>query len=103
MNDRVDTGMAAGETGHRRRIGDVDLVELEPCPALQLRQPGLLQRDIVIRVQIVDADDPLAAVEQVLRDMKPDKPGAASNQAQHSCHPKRIRLLSPDAPGGGSA
>jgi len=72
-NNRPDVGMPFDEAGHRPEFGDADLVEVKSRPALQLRQPRLLQREVVIRVQIVDADDPLAAVEQVLRDVKADK------------------------------
>jgi len=73
MDNRPDVGMPFDEAGHRPEFGDADLVEVKSRPALQLRQPRLLQREVVIRVQIVDADDPLAAVEQVLRDVKADK------------------------------
>ena len=83
MDDRLDIGIALDERGHRRRVGDIDRLEGEAPPAFEPRQPGALQRDVVIGVHIVDTDDPLAAIEQVLRDMKPNKACAARDQEDH--------------------
>jgi hypothetical protein len=83
VDDRLDIGMALDQRGQRRRIGDIDRLEGKSFSAFEPRQPGVLQCDIVIGVEVVDADDPLAAIEQVLRDMKPDKARAARDQEDH--------------------
>jgi hypothetical protein len=49
----------------------------------QARQPRLLEGDIVVVVEIVNADDFVAAREQALADMHADKPGGAGEQDLH--------------------
>jgi hypothetical protein len=44
----------------------------------QLRQPGLLQRWIVVVVQVVHAEDFVAFVEKALRHVETDEAGGAS-------------------------
>ena len=87
MDDAVDVAVSIDERRHRREIGDIDGVELEAGAGLQEREARLFQRDIVIGVEIVDADHLLAAVEQPQRDVKPDKPRAAGNQPCHRDRP----------------
>jgi len=50
---------------------------------LQARQAGALQVDIVIIVEVVEADDFVAARQQALRQCRTDKPRAACNQNFH--------------------
>ena len=45
--------------------------------------PVALQLDAVIIVEIVDADDPLAAREQALADMMTDESGGAGDEDGH--------------------
>ncbi len=45
-------------------LGDVHAHQLEIRPLLERPDPGLLERRIVIGVEVVDADDLLAAVQQ---------------------------------------
>src|SRR5436189_167644 len=51
---------------HRRGIGDVDSLELKVL-AGQARQTRLLQRRIVVGVEVVDAEHLVAAVEETPR------------------------------------
>ena len=83
VDDPVDVGVALDQGRHRHRIGDIDRSKHEAIAAFELREARTFQRDIVIRVQIVDADDLLAAIEQMPRDMKADKTRAACDQQSH--------------------
>ena len=42
VDDCLDLRMALDQRGHRRRIGDIDRVECESCPAFELGEPGAL-------------------------------------------------------------
>ncbi len=66
-------------------VGDVELLEAEAGQRLELRQPVALQADVVVVVQVVDADDVVAAREQRLRGEEADEPGAAGDQHRHRC------------------
>jgi hypothetical protein len=59
---------------------------------LQQRKPGKLERWIVVVVEIVDAHDLVAALEQPLRHMHADKAGATGDQSFHGLF---LRLRSP--------
>src|SRR5690606_38080451 len=53
---------------------------LECAIALQDRTPGVLQGDVVIRVQVVEADNLVTTIEQRFRRMKADEAGGAGDQ-----------------------
>src|SRR5690606_11540927 len=84
MNDPVDAPSGKGSM-HRLAIGDVERVEGKSRPPLQFRQAVSLQLDVVIAVQIVDADDLVAARQQSLGHMKADEAG---NAGDHDLHPR---------------
>ena len=66
-------------------IGEVDAFEAEPVAELllQLVEPRLLQRRIVIIVEIVDADDLVAALQQRARRRRADEPRSPRDQNSH--------------------
>ena len=70
---------------HRLGVGDVDAHEREAL-AVQARQPRFLQRGVVVRVEIVEAEDLVAAIEQPARHVVADEPGGARHQ-DHRCAP----------------
>ena len=72
----------------RRGVGDVELVEPE-APMLQAREAVLLQLHRVVRREVVDADDHVAALEQALRAVHADEPGGAGDQHLHFSAPPR--------------
>ena len=84
-------GVAAG-FGQRRRIGDVAAHEAEIVVFLQPRQPRFLQRHVVIVVEIVDADDGVAALEQTDRGMHADETGRSCHKYGHGRHSFRVRV-----------
>ena len=45
-----------------------------------MRQPRFLQRHVVVVVEIVEADDLIAALEQQLRGVKADEAGGAGDE-----------------------
>src|SRR5438874_267221 len=58
-------------------IGDVGELETESRRLLEDREPRALERRIVVLVEIVDAEDVVAAREETLRDVKSDEAGRA--------------------------
>ena len=87
VHDAVDGGVGGVERRHGGAVGEVHPVELEAVAALERREAGVLQAGIVVVVQVVDADHPVAAVEQGLRDVHADEPGCSGNQNGHPNHP----------------
>ena len=84
MDDAVDLGMPGAQRLDRRAIADVGAPEAEAALARQLRQPRLLQRDIIVVVEVVDADHGLAARQQRPTDMRADEAGGAGQEDRHS-------------------
>ncbi len=68
---------------------------------LQAGQAGLLQRRIVVVVEIVDADHLVAAVHQVTADMAADEAGRSGYENSHSGIHRvhRAGVLTRDEPG----
>jgi hypothetical protein len=68
------------QPGDRVLIGEIHLHELETRVLRENREPRVLQRDVVVLVEIVEPDDLVASLEQVLRCVMPDEAGGAGNQ-----------------------
>ena len=70
--------------GKQRRqgatIGNIDRFEAKASPALELCQPGLLEPNIIIGVEIVETDNRPAPFEQTTRDMEPDEASGPRHQ-----------------------
>ena len=69
----------------RFSIGEIRLDEAEAIAeaALELREPRLLEPGIVIIVEVVDADDVAAALEERVRRCESDEAGAAGDESGH--------------------
>ncbi len=65
MDDAVEF-LGGGHAPERFGVGEVDVFEVETVSEIfpEPREPGALQRRIVIIVEIVDADDACPALEQ---------------------------------------
>src|SRR5690348_120180 len=65
VNDAVE-GVSVGQALERICVGKVHALEMKAVPVLPLQtiEPRLLQRGIVIVVEIVDPDDLVAALQQ---------------------------------------
>ena len=84
VDDPVETP-AGGEIRKRLFVAEIDLFEAEAIAvrAGQRGDPCLLQRRIVIIVDVVDAGDFLAAREQGFRYRIADEAGGAGNEDGH--------------------
>ena len=71
------------QLAHRLIVGEIELDEAERRQLLQLRQPRLLQRDVVVVVEVVEADDLMPAGKQAPGGVKSDEPGGACQQIFH--------------------
>ena len=87
VNDPVDVGMRVEQRPDRVPVGDIEAPKGEPVPALQKVQPRLLERHVVVVVEVVDPDHPFAPRQQSLRGMKPDKSGDPGDQHRHGRQP----------------
>src|SRR5688572_18158982 len=65
-------------------VGEVGLDELKAVVALQLRKPGVLEIDVVIVVDVVEADDLVAARQQGPGGLRADETGDAGYEHLHS-------------------
>ena len=65
--------------------------ELEVLVTLQRREPRVLQRDVVVLVEIVEPDDFVAALEQQLRRMEADESGRARDEYFQASFLRTIR------------
>ena len=83
MNDPDDAAMPGDQAGHGLPVGDVEAFEDEAVAFAQCLQPRFLQWDVVVVVDVVDADDVVAPVQQGKRSVKTDEAGGAGNQNRH--------------------
>jgi len=68
---------------HRLAVADVHALLGEALVILDPRQPRLLQRHVVVVVQVVDADDLVAAFQQTQGQRIADKAGGSGNEYFH--------------------
>jgi len=66
-----------------RGIGNVAFGEGKARVGAELCQPGMLQARVVVRVEVVDADDLIAALQQLLGHVHADEAGAAGDEDFH--------------------
>src|SRR5688572_13403284 len=74
------------QPGHRVPIGQVELLKRKARSIRQLSQPVVLELDGVVIVEIVQADDLFATVQQGAREMETNKTRGAGDQ--NSLHTK---------------
>ena len=82
MDDALETALGE-EPGHAVAVGEVELFEAEAVMAVEAGEPGLLQSGIVVIVEIVDADDLVAAFEQNPGCLVTDEAGSPRHQNAH--------------------
>jgi hypothetical protein len=86
----------AEQLGDGGALGEVQLAEAEARVPPQLRQPRLLEGDVVVVVEAVDPDEVVAARQQAPADMKADEAGRAGHQdPSHRRASSRADLPSP--------
>jgi hypothetical protein len=84
--------MQSKQFGQAVAVANVQPVELEARPTLQLRQAPLLQAHVVGVVQVVHAHDGMAICQQELGDLRSDETGNAGNQV--SSHQVVLLMIS---------
>src|SRR6266436_1762738 len=73
---------------HCGSVGDVQFEETEICVLLEHLQARQFQSGFIVRIQIVESDNRLTAVEQRTCSMKPDEScGAGYEYLHHSSSP----------------
>src|SRR6267143_3391956 len=78
------TEFAGGEKlAHRPALDDVELVKEEPGTRTQALEARLLEPDVVVVVQIVDAHNLVAAIEQLVRQRRTDESGSSRDKNLH--------------------
>ena len=77
---------------HSLAVGQVQLDEADIGTPGQIHQARLLQRDVVVVVEIVDTDDLVAMAEQAFGHGVSDKAGHAGNKKLHN-HPMLMMLM----------
>jgi hypothetical protein len=83
MHDPIDPASFREQLGDSLAIGDIEAPKGEAGPALEPGQPIFLQGDLVVVVQVVDADNGFAAAEERLGNVIADKAGDPSYQYGH--------------------
>ena len=83
MND-VRERVVAEEPVRRLGIGEVDALEPEAWALGQPREARFLQRDVVVRIEIVDTQHGHPGVEELCRRVHADETGAAGDE--HAAH-----------------
>src|SRR6266571_9001153 len=69
---------------HDVTIGHIDTVECEIRVTCQAIQSRLLQLRIVVGVEVVDADNRIAAIKEAMRDVRSDE--SRSSGEENHCH-----------------
>ena len=72
------------QSPHGVGVAEVAAHELERPVPLQTPQTGLLEGDVVVRVQVVEAEDGIAPVEQTLRCGGADEARGAGDEDPHA-------------------
>ena len=83
MDDPVDVRVGREGGLHRIAVGDIELREGKALDGLQRRAPRLLERRVVVGIEVVEAEHPLAAGEQGLGDVRADEAGCAGDDDGH--------------------
>ena len=72
------------KSGHARPVGQIELVELVSGAPFQLGQAGVLEPDIVVIIDVIQANDLEPAIEEAFGEVETDKPGDTGNKNFHS-------------------
>ena len=81
MNHVLKT-FAGEQRGHRHPVGDVPLDEAKIALP---RQAGVLGANVVLIVDVVDADDRVTATQEALRGEHADETGGAGDEDFQAC------------------
>ncbi len=82
MHDALEF-LGGEQPRHRVTIGQVHMDEPESTVPLEPGETGLLERHVVVVIQVVESDNLIAAIEEALRGGRSNKPGGARNEKFH--------------------
>jgi hypothetical protein len=80
VNHALET-FAGKQRGHRPPVGDVPLDEAKIALSRQAGQAGVLEANVVVVVEVVDADDRVTATQEAQRGVHADETGRAVYEA----------------------
>jgi hypothetical protein len=69
------------QRSHRRPVGEGPLDEAKIALPCEARQAGVLEANVVVVVEVVDADDRVTATKEALRGVHADETGRAVDEA----------------------
>ena len=78
--DDASNGLLGEERGNSGTIRQVQFGESKLGVRQEFRQPCFFQTNIVVVIKIVQPEHGIAAIEQPLGDMRPDKAGRAGDE-----------------------
>ena len=85
--DDLREAAVAKEPRGRRGVDEIEALEPERVAAGKAREPRLLQRDVIVRIEVVDAGHRAARGEQALGDVHADEPrGSGDEHAARRAH-----------------
>ena len=87
MNDMGDLGVFGGKRLDGLPYRDVPMLEGKGVVLQQPVAARFLQRHVIVVVQVIDTDDPLAAGKQRLGQVITDESGRAGNKYRHRTTP----------------
>lgn len=70
-------GLARKQSGHGCAVGQIQLEESEPLEGRELSQPCFLEAHVIIVIEVIKAQDDLAALQEPSGDMVADEAGRA--------------------------
>ena len=79
VNHALET-FSGEQRGHRRPVGDVHLDEAKIALPRQAGQAGALEANVVLVVEVVDADDRVTATQEAQRGVHADETGGAGEE-----------------------
>ena len=83
VDDAVEA-VAGEQAVDRQPVAEVEPDELEPEQPPKLGEPGLLQRHVVVVVEVVEAEHGAPGQQQAPGEVKADEPGDAGDQSRHA-------------------
>ena len=84
MDDSLET-FTGEQRSHRRPVGNIHLDEAKIALPRQAGQPGVLEANVVLIVDVVDADDRVTATQEALRGVQADATGGAGDEDFQAC------------------
>ena len=83
VNDAGDIAVLGDQVFHRSPVGDIQAFEAETVVAAKHIKARLLQRNVIVIIEIIDTDNLVAPLKKRARGMETNESGGAGNQDSH--------------------